>query len=232
MKKNERYFNFPIRLLSGFLENDREVLDNIFDYALYSHSVMYYDKGTAIKRIKDAESYFFVTCGNREHTLNNGKKLYENTPSRSVMVGINTSLWFDYYKNEKTEFEKVCLLGYLSLKSILGSKGFCKTGNLYFLSRMDGKSKSVKYLWDFSSSILKYNTEYQINKIKKELIHNWNLVYYSRYTRGFYFSFSLSLEALVLEAEKRRKSNKEKQRKKDLEKARKKALEYLQGTRP
>ncbi len=46
MKKNERYFNFPIRLLGGFLENDREVLDNIFDYALYFHSVTYYDKGT------------------------------------------------------------------------------------------------------------------------------------------------------------------------------------------
>ena len=48
-------------------------------------------------------------------------------------------------------------------------------------------------------------------KIKTELRDNWNLITYSRYTRGFYVSFKLDLEQLVYEAEKRRKSTKEKQ---------------------
>ena len=53
--------------------------------------------------------------------------------------------------------------------------------------------------------------EYQTVKIKKELRDNWGLVYYARYTRGFYVSFKMELDALVFEAEKRRKSTREKQ---------------------
>jgi hypothetical protein len=50
-----------------------------------------------------------------------------------------------------------------------------------------------------------------MRKIKFELSQSWGLTTYSRYTRGFYVSFTLSLEELVFEAEKRRKSLKEKQ---------------------
>jgi hypothetical protein len=52
---------------------------------------------------------------------------------------------------------------------------------------------------------------------------------YSRYTRGFYVSIdkTFTLDKLVFEAEKRRKSTKEKQLKQKKEDARKAALNIL-----
>jgi hypothetical protein len=83
-----------------------------------------------------------------------------------------------------------------------------------------------------SSSIYKYANEYQTKKIKYQLSEYWNLITYSRYTRGFYVSFSLSLDELVYEAEKRRKSVKEKQKRQLQNEAVKNALIRLNQSRP
>ena len=91
---------------------------------------------------------------------------------------------------------------------------------------MDGNSKSVD-VSELSDEVKVYANRYQIDKIKKELIFNWYLVYYSRHTRGFYVSFKLDIEELVFEAEKKRKSVKEKQQKQAQNEALKKALERL-----
>ncbi|MDP2888953.1 MAG: hypothetical protein Q8P34_08305, partial [Bacteroidota bacterium] len=86
-----------------------------------------------------------------------------------------------------------------------------KTNNLYLWARMSGNSKSIKDISELSEAVKKYANEYQTVKLKTALRDSWGLVTYSRYTRGFYVSFTLDLPALVMEAEKRRKSTKEKQ---------------------
>lgn len=94
---------------------------------------------------------------------------------------------------------------------------------------MEGQSDTFNEIFGLSEQILKYNKEYWFRKIKPELILNWGLKYYSRYTRGFYVSFKLSLEDLVFVAEKRRKSTKEKQLKKDIDDAIAKAKKRLEN---
>lgn len=66
-----------------------------------------------------------------------------------------------------------------------------------------------------------------MNPSKDELVDKWGLKTYSRYTRGFYFSFKMELDALVFEAEKSRKKAKMAYLKKKEDEARLKALERI-----
>lgn len=232
-KMKEKYFNFPIQLLEDFMKNDtQKALNNISSYVIYEDSLKLH-QGTNLEKIISCASNYDMTLGNNQKTLDNGKELYNSLPLKSPRAGIKLSIWWDFYKNDKTEFDKICLLCFLAIKSILGrQKSYCKTTNLYLWSRMDGKVKAVNEIWELSDEVKKYANEYQTKKIKASLRNNWGLVTYSRYCRGFYVSYKLTLEALIMEAEKRRKSTIERQYK-DLEKELiKKILDKLREPRP
>ena len=224
-ESKEKYFNVPVQLFAGFMEDSKKCLDTVFDYSIYIHSINLI--GTETERFKAACKWYAAKPGNTEQSIKNGKQLTRETPENSPKVGLKLSLFWDYYKNEKSDFEKLCLLGYLAIKSILQNKAYCKIDNKFWLSRIDGKAKSVSEFWELSEKICKYSTEYQTVKIKTELRNNWGLTTYSRHTRGFYVSFSLTLDQLVFEAEKRRKSTRDKQYKEAEKEAIKKALEKL-----
>jgi hypothetical protein len=196
------YFNFPIQLLSGFMQHERECLINIFDYALTKRANSL-EFGSQKQRFKDSAEYFGVTVGNTAKSLKNGTELIDSMPERSPMVGISRELFFEYYTNDKTEWDKACLLAYLALKSIIVSKPYCKVTNDYLFSRMAGLVNSSQEL---PAEIAKFKTERLTRKLKLELSLNWGLVTYSRYTRGFYASFTLSLEDLIYQVEKKRKT--------------------------
>jgi len=230
METDVRYFNFPIELLSDFLNDSFKVLNNIFDYALYSHSLNLVF-GDELEGMRASEKFFRVTCSNHKKSLINGKKLFNSIRPHSPMVGINFTIFWDYYKNDKSEFDKVCLLAFLAIKSILNKKPYCKIDNRFLLARMDGKAKSCDFE-ALSPLVKKYANEYQTKKIKYQLSDSWNLKTYSRYTRGFYVSFSLNISELIYEAEKRRKSVKEKQNKLLQSEAVKNALIRLDQSRP
>lgn len=230
-KNDERYFNFPIQLLKGFMIDDTGVLNNICDYAIYENSLKLVLGESELENMKDSAKFFNLTLGCEKKSLKNGKSLYNNVPQISPKVGLNLSIFWDFAKNDKSEFDRICLLGFLAIKSILQKNTYCKIDNKFWLSRMDGKPKSVNDYSELSNEIREYANEYQTKKIKTALRDNWGLVTYSRYTRGFYISYSLTLEQLIYEAEKRRKTTKENQYKQQEKEALKKVLERLTGTR-
>jgi len=127
-------------------------------------------------------------------------------------------MYMDFFNNHKTEFEKVSLLGFLAIKSILGQKPYCRVTNNYWLARMDGKAETCE-LSKLSQSIYKYRTIHYTCKIKGELERNWNLVTYSRYIRGFYISYKLTLKELVRIALNNKTKYLEKKRKETHKKA-------------
>lgn len=229
MANEVQYFNFPIQLLEGFLIDHSKVLKDILDYSLYAHSLKL-EYGNEDARMKASATFFHITLGSLRGTIQNGKLLYNSIDERSPKVGINLTIFWDYYKNEKTEFEKVCLLAFLGIKSILQKKPYCKMENKFWLARMDGKTHSCDFT-GLSHFMLIYANEYQTKKIK-EALRDWGLITYSRYTRGFYVSFSMSLQDLIYEAEKRRKSTKEKQYKAMEKEALAAALQKLNSKRP
>ena len=77
--------------------------------------------------------------------------------------------------------------------------------------------------------ILKYNNRYQLDKIKLDLQLNWGLKLYGNHTRGFYVSFSMSLESLIKQAELRRKKYKLKGLQRQKEDAKKAVLLAIKG---
>lgn len=225
MKTDEKYFNVPIQLFSGFMVDSLKCLSNVFDYAIYQHSCKL--NGGEIKQFRAACEWFGVIPGNEIECIRNGREKVLNIDKNSPKVGISKTMWFDYYKNEKTDFEKVCLLGFLAIKSIIQNHPYAKIDNKFWLSRMDGNAKSVNDFFELSEALKPYANEYQTVKIKTELRNNWGLKTYSRHTRGFYVSFDITLEQLVFEAEKRRKSTIDKQYKLKENEAIKKAIQKL-----
>tara|TARA_B100000378_G_scaffold24408_1_gene18674 strand:- start:6212 stop:6922 length:711 start_codon:yes stop_codon:yes gene_type:complete len=229
MSEPTKYFNFPISLLQGFLDNKNKCLLNILDYAIYTHANNNVEEEEFLEaEILESLEYFSVNTGSIDSLIANGENLYYSNTSCKVITGINTSIFWDYKTNHKSKFEDVVLLAYLSLRSIVQKKAYCKVTNLFLLSRMDGHSSSVTEGQQLSDKIKVFNNEYQIKKIKAELSDNWGLVHYGRYTRGFYVSFTMELEDLIYQVEKKRKSRKLKQQKNERKNALENALKRLE----
>lgn len=225
---DKKYFNVPVQLLQDFMSDKTTVLNNIFDYAIYNHAFNHISEGKDLTRIRAALNYYGVTTGNENRTLTNGEALFNSIPEDSPKVGINKDVYFDFYKNDKTDFEKACFLAFLAIKSIIYKKAYCDIKQEFLWARMDGKRHSVKSIAELSPDIQRFTKEYQINKIRKELRNNWKLLYYHRKgTRKGYYSFTLSIDELVFQAEKKRKSTIDKIYKDQEQQAVYKAMERL-----
>jgi hypothetical protein len=181
--------------------------------------------------MKESSDYYKMKLADNKKSLDNGELLYNSLPNNSPIVGLNLTIWWDFYKNHKTEFDKICLLGFLAIKSIIGTKVYHKITNHYWMARMDGKVNKVNDYLELSDEVRKYANEYQRTKIKNALRINWGLISYSRYCRGFYVSFKITLKQLMTEAEKRRISTKEKQYKEQQKQMLKEVLQELKATR-
>lgn len=226
---DEKYFNFPIQLLKGFMIDEKKVLSNICDYAVYTKSLDLILGDTELENMRDSARYFKISLTSIDRSLKNGVLLHENIPKNSPKVGLSKSMFFEFYTNDKSDFDKICLLGFLAIKSILGTKPYTKLDNKFWLSRIDGNPKSINDYSELSNEIRTYANEYQTRKIKIALRDNWGLATYSRYTRGFYVSYILTLEQLIYEAEKRRKSTIEKQNKIKEKEALQRVLERIKN---
>ncbi|MBC7525911.1 MAG: hypothetical protein H7239_15930 [Flavobacterium sp.] len=228
---DEKYFNFPIQLLEGFMIDSKKVLTDISNYSIYENSLKL-EHGTELPKIKASASFYGLSLGSIKGTLDNGKLLYNSIPTTSPKVGLNLTIFWDFYNNDKTEFDKICLLAFLSIKSLIGTKPYYKATNLYLWARMDGKIKAIVEVSELSVEVRKFANEYQTTKIKTALRNSWGLIHYARHTRGFYVSFKFTLKQLITEAEKCRISTKEKQYKEQEKLVLKEVLEQLKTTRP
>lgn len=185
----ERYFNFPIQMLSGFINDTQKVLNEITDYAIYEYSLKL-EFGNELERIKPSADFYGVNLSSEKKTLDKGIILYNSIPINSPKVGLNILIFWDFYKNDKTEFEKVCLLIFLSIKSVLGKKTYCKTNKQFLFNRVIGSDKNTLRLEDFDEPLFKYANNRRLwDKINLELQMNWGLKYYSNRDKGFYVSF-------------------------------------------
>lgn len=221
-----RYFNFPIQLLKGFMIHPVICLDNISDYCLVK-GALDGDSGEAtVEAISDVCSEFGITVPDVAKVRRKGLKLLRDIPGGGPMVGLSLKVYWDFYQDEKSDFDKITLLAYLAMKSIIQNKAYQKLENKFWYSRMDGNVTSCEPD-QLSTEVRFYFTEYYSKRLKQELTDNWGLKTYSRCMRGFYVSFRLSLEDLIFEAEKRRKAMKDKQNKAEINQAYEKALKRL-----
>lgn len=228
MAKDQIYFTFPVCLLKDAISDIKSTTDNIMEYCGYIQACK--ESGSEEQKMEKAGRYFKMTWGNWHKVYESGRKLFNLIPSRSPMTSINKDIVFDFYINSKTEFEILCFLAFAAIRSILQTKPYVRITNEYLLARMAGYS--AKNDDPLPEPLMKYCNRYQLEKIKTELQNYWGLVYYARYTRGFYISFKkkMTFEELVFKVEERRKSTIEKNRKKQQQQAVKKALDKLYAT--
>lgn len=200
-KKDERYFNFPVQLLEGFLGDSKKAINNIYFYSIYSHILTYEDQegfewtksADEAQLVSLADSFFGTKTGNKKECYQQGEMLHNSIPSNSPMTGMNKDLFFEFYAAGKTEFQKVCLLAHLALKSTCYKRQFSRVDKFYIYSRMDGKVESIskpykeeyektnqkitfpdpEILSNLSAEIQKYATHRQWDKIRNELENGW-----------------------------------------------------------
>ncbi|HAO50554.1 MAG TPA: hypothetical protein DCR35_15380 [Runella sp.] len=166
---------------------------------------------------------FFGIRGDAGATFERGQQLF-NSFGTSALVSVNRNTLFDFMGSPKTDFEIAVFCAFCGLRSIIGTKPYAKSNNGLLMARMFGyttakefevlDNKPTYFSLYFST---KQKVRYQLTEkiIKGELSLYWGLKYYSSQFKGFYVSFTMEFEALVLHAERIRKSTILKQQKEE-----------------
>ncbi len=210
MANNTLYFRFPIEMMRGVLnassETKQQFLDNLLDFHLYNHFIsadLIENTNEVATFSKYALNGWHVKLGNAEWVYSNGKELANKYKKAKSFTSLNTSIFWQFYKETKSPNEWLALFMFLALKSIVGAKSYSSSNNALLLSRMDGYS-TIQPREKLSFKI----TNYRIQETKNDLRLDWRLSYYAQHTRGFYFSFKLPIEKLIKIAEEQKRSNK------------------------
>jgi len=199
----DKYFNFPIQLMR-IAPNVRQLCDDIIDYCVYAQSLSL----NGSNAMRDAAKHFNISLGSISRSERDGRELYNSISLPAPMTGISKDLLFNFYQEHKTDHEIAVLMAFLAIKSILGKKSYCRITNEYLLCRMAGCG-SIKEMTELPEYLKRYTARRTMNGLKNDLQRHYGLRLYARYTRGFFVSFTLSLEELITEVEKKRKKYQE-----------------------
>lgn len=132
------YYTAPIELWRDFLNRPKETLDNVFYYCAAEYDT-----------IEKARTTMKFDNGNWETIKSEGDKL-RGKAYGGVTFSISKRLYFDYYKNKKSEYDNLLLLAYLALNSIRGS--FTFSNSTYLFSRMAGYGSMEDFKEDWKKN--------------------------------------------------------------------------------
>lgn len=168
----------------------------------------------AFEYYKINKSYrHFKIDGNMEACLLAAKQIEKLIPEKEPFVMINSDHVFDFRNNEKTVLEIAQLAMFISMRSILGRKKYCKTNKKLITCRMFGfrNIKDVDSTMDTANREYfdMFNNRYHFDKIKTLLELTWFIVTYSNHTRGLYIAVGKNMthRELAFAAEKSKKKN-------------------------
>ena len=203
METNDKYMSVPIGLLRDIHKNKESVIHEMFTYGIYDRALKLYPNMEIVETfaIEESMNYLGLTVNDLETRLERGHKAYARY-CKQPTASIKKTLLFDIRDGKMTEFELMVVSAFIGLRSMIGTKAYLKATDDYLVCRMFGYDSKEEYLnarptKQDKDLRVKYSKRYQLDKIKKTLQNEWNLVYYSQHTRGFYVSFKLSFEALV-----------------------------------
>lgn len=223
-----RYLNFPIYFLKGFLEDPDTNFTFILAYSMYEKV---FSENATLDSIDD----FLLNSEVETYELDLeqlsllGEELYdkkiefeESKGKKIPMVGIRVDLFNDFYRMGKNDFELVCLLAYLAIRSIIQKSDYRNIKNNLLLARMAGYSSTGHPIPEELSHWMA-SSRYRRTKVFNALRDRYKLKTAYK-ARGITCSFSLSQEDLefkILQA----KSKKQNKGGADRKKAKEKAIE-------
>ncbi len=219
-KENTLYFNFPIELLQGVISKQKSLqnfLNEVLYFHIYSHSKKIEDlaeyEETDLQRFERSAKFWSVKLGNSKTAFKQGEKIYKNNTCK-VFTGINSDIFWDFYKNVKQDFDIECLIMFLAMRSIVGNKREVNTNKAFVTARMFGFATIGENIFNLPF------TRYHWDKIIITLETDWNLKYFSSLGfRGFRIGINTTLENIIFNAETSKAKNKKselKDRKKEI----------------
>jgi hypothetical protein len=200
MDNNKKFLNIPVPMLKYLHTNSKSFLNDVFDVGIYLYSKSL--TGSEEKRYRDALKFLNITQGYIPGAIKNAKNVLYKMPARYPVTGIEKDMLFDYYKNEKTDFDIACLGAFLGIKSIIGTKPYCKTNKAFIHARMFGYTSAKELPKELTPIEEKYQIRWHMDKVLLELQMNWFLKMLSNHQRGMYLSFDISLDELALKSER------------------------------
>ncbi|MCB0739355.1 MAG: hypothetical protein KDC92_17745 [Bacteroidetes bacterium] len=216
------YVNFPIVLLQGFMQNHKNCILDAFSYAFYR-----YAKERHLFDVKEmlraATSFYRLNLPTDLDAISRGKMLYESIEPKSPSCGAKINILLEYLNEPKTESQRIELLAFMALNSIIGVQVFKKFTYQYLFSRMCGFEKMVEFS-ELDANIRKYASRYKRDRLSQVLATEWHvMIITDPNIRGVYASMKLSYLELWEVILKRSKKYKLKQ----VEKARADAKEQV-----
>ncbi|VBB48199.1 hypothetical protein TRIP_D440217 [uncultured Paludibacter sp.] len=202
---NENYLGFSGQ---GDFEptTEMEQLEMIFntDNDFYLEVCKWFKKVSVIN--------FFEISGNYDAILQKGKIIAESIPDKEPFPMIDKNKLFEFRDEEKTEFQLIVFAANVGMRSILGTKPYCKTTKELILCRAFGFNTMRDLEKEKPPLFKKYFNRYQTDKILNEIeIGNWNLFRYSSQNmRGMFIAYKrrISLEKLVEVVEEKSRKRK------------------------
>lgn len=199
---------------------------------LFENDTDFKEKAIEFYQIKQAYDFLGLEW-NPNKSLKAGKAIEKKIAVKEPFPNISKSLVFDFRDNEKSEFDLIQFAAYISIRSILGRKAYCKTNKKMIISRMFGYKSNKDLPAEMDPAIkdlfTKYSNRYHIDKVLMFLELNWNIITYSRNIRGLYVGNGnkVSIDNLALIAETKKKKGRIENLKKAKIEAREKALQQL-----
>ena len=159
MENKAEYLNFPISFFTDDFFKIKDTLDNIMDYATgkYAQNL---EHGTEEGKVKAAAKFFNISFGDINKVESEYKRILRNYNLESPNVSLRLSIMWDYYKNDKSEFQIACFRAFCAIKSILGGNETVVTNKDMIIARMFGKSKPEKKQKDMFGNILNKESEF------------------------------------------------------------------------
>lgn len=193
-KSRKDYCNFPVSVLSDFMDKPTEVLNRIiqFDIGAFYFSELYKGRCGDWQEFKRKNWQYVkedeVNCVNTYHFYCKGSYL---GVSKKVIDNIKERVKSGEMSNE----EKIYFLAYCAAKAWLGDKRVRKTNKFILFAYMNGRahaySNDEELRQECHPSILKFYTRRMLEKIRAALARSWGVLSYApAHCRGFYITAS------------------------------------------
>lgn len=213
---------FELSGIINAIDND----EDLRDYAIIYHGV----------KLACGNENLNIALHDIDLTITRAKKILSNTPAGDPWIMVNIERAWDFLKHKKQDFELAQFAAHIAIKSIVGTKPYCKTNKQLILSRMFGYAsakhvpaklpKDIQLLYD------KYSKRWWMDKVLQMVELNWGVKIYNRpHIKGFYVSTSKNIDMnnLAEMAEKQALKNRIAELKRTKNEARKKALDKING---
>ena len=201
MTDGKVFLQIPIQLIKGLMMSPPKrvaAINDIISYAVFEIFVKF--GGTMEKTLPKVYDFLGITneggIKGMIKSCQQGADVAAKIRTKSYFF-IDKSKLFKLRDNAYSNDLYVAMTMFFALGSIQGKQSYWKSTNLFMLSRMDGRDKTISSADRLSAPVKKINTRRKLDKFKGMLEEHFGVSFWGYRMRGFYFSTKLSKEELI-----------------------------------